>query len=107
MEGVDTPSLAIIGAGRAGSALAIAAHDAGYRVAAVASRRGEMAARLADTVGAQAVATPPEAAALADLTLLAVPDGAISTVAAIHRRVRDLAARSPASFTWARVSARS
>lgn len=82
MEGADTPSLAIIGAGRAGSALAIAAHDAGYRVAAVASRRGEMAARLADTVGAQAVATPPEAAALADLTLLAVPDGAISTVAA-------------------------
>ncbi|MGA8634342.1 MAG: DUF2520 domain-containing protein [Candidatus Dormiibacterota bacterium] len=81
MEGVDTPSLAIIGAGRAGSALAIAAHDAGYRVAAVASRRGEMAARLADTVGARAVATPPEAAALADLTLLAVPDGAISTVA--------------------------
>jgi predicted short-subunit dehydrogenase-like oxidoreductase (DUF2520 family) len=82
VEGVGTPSLAIIGAGRAGSALAIAAHDAGYRVAAVASRRGEMAARLADTVRAQAVATPPEAAALADLTLLAVPDGAISTVAA-------------------------
>jgi predicted short-subunit dehydrogenase-like oxidoreductase (DUF2520 family) len=82
VEGVDTPSLAIIGAGRAGSALAIAAHDAGYRVAAVASRRGEMAARLADTVGARAMATPPEAAALADLTLLAVPDGAISTVAA-------------------------
>jgi len=39
VEGVGTPSLAIIGAGRAGSALAIAAHDAGYRVAAVASRR--------------------------------------------------------------------
>ena len=82
MEGVGTPSLAIIGAGRAGSALAIAAHDAGYRVAAVASRRGEMATRLADTVGAQAVASPLEAAAVADLTLLAVPDGAIATVAA-------------------------
>jgi predicted short-subunit dehydrogenase-like oxidoreductase (DUF2520 family) len=76
-----TPSLAIIGAGRAGSALAIAAHDAGYRIAAVASRRGEMAARLADTVGAVAVATPPAAVAAADLTLLAVPDGAISSVA--------------------------
>ena len=58
MEGAGTPTLAIIGAGRAGSALAIAAHDAGYGVAAVASRRGEMAARLADTVGARAVATP-------------------------------------------------
>lgn len=82
MEGEGTPSLAIVGAGRAGSALAIAAHDAGYRVAAVASRRGEMAARLADTVGARAVATPLAAVAAADLTLLAVPDGAISTVSA-------------------------
>jgi predicted short-subunit dehydrogenase-like oxidoreductase (DUF2520 family) len=82
VEGVGTPSLAIVGAGRAGSALAIAAHDAGYRVAAVASRRGEMAARLAGTVGALAVATPLKAVAIADLTLLAVPDEAISTVAA-------------------------
>ena len=81
MEGVGTPSLAIIGAGRAGSALAIAAHDAGYRIAAVASRRGEMAARLADTVGAEAVATPLAAVTVADVTLLAVPDGAISSVA--------------------------
>ena len=81
MEGAGTPSLAIIGAGRAGSALAIAAHDAGYRIAAVASRRGEMAARLAHTVGAAAVDTPLAAVRVADLTLLAVPDGAIATVA--------------------------
>jgi predicted short-subunit dehydrogenase-like oxidoreductase (DUF2520 family) len=81
VEGEGTPTLAIIGAGRAGSALAIAAHDAGYRVAAVASRRGEMAARLADTVGATAVATPLDAVVAAELTLLAVPDGAIATVA--------------------------
>jgi predicted short-subunit dehydrogenase-like oxidoreductase (DUF2520 family) len=76
------PALAIVGAGRAGSALAIAAAEAGYRVAAVASRRGEMAARLADTVGARAVATPLAAVRIADVTLLAVPDGAIATVAA-------------------------
>jgi predicted short-subunit dehydrogenase-like oxidoreductase (DUF2520 family) len=82
VQGAGTPSLAIIGAGRAGSALAIAAHDAGYRIAAVASRRGEIAARLADTVGARAVATPLAAVASADLTLLAVPDGAVTTVAA-------------------------
>jgi len=82
VEGVRTPGLAIIGAGRAGSALAIAAHDAGYRVVAVASRRGEMAARLADTVGARAVATPLEAVVAAEVSLLAVPDGAIATVAA-------------------------
>jgi predicted short-subunit dehydrogenase-like oxidoreductase (DUF2520 family) len=82
VEGAGTPTLAIIGAGRAGSALAIAAFDAGYRVAAVASRRGEMAVRLAGTVGARAVATPLAAVVRADVTLLAVPDGAISTVAA-------------------------
>jgi predicted short-subunit dehydrogenase-like oxidoreductase (DUF2520 family) len=82
VEGERTPALAIVGAGRAGSALAIAAAEAGYRVAAVASRRGEMAARLADTVGARAVATPLAAVRIADVTLLAVPDGAIATVAA-------------------------
>jgi predicted short-subunit dehydrogenase-like oxidoreductase (DUF2520 family) len=82
VEGATRPSLAIVGAGRAGSALAIAAHEAGYVVAAVASRRGEVARRLADTVGAEAVPTPLAAVASADLTLLAVPDGAITSVAA-------------------------
>jgi predicted short-subunit dehydrogenase-like oxidoreductase (DUF2520 family) len=82
VEGAPRPSLAIIGAGRAGSALAIAAHEAGYVVAAVASRRGEVARALADTVGAQALPTPLAAVASADLTLLAVPDGAITSVAA-------------------------
>jgi predicted short-subunit dehydrogenase-like oxidoreductase (DUF2520 family) len=82
VEGAPALSLAIIGAGRAGSALAIAAHEAGFTVAAVASRRGEMARLLADTVGAQPVPTPIAAVAAADLTLLAVPDGAITSVAA-------------------------
>jgi predicted short-subunit dehydrogenase-like oxidoreductase (DUF2520 family) len=82
VEGAPRPSLAIIGAGRAGSALAIAAHEAGYVVAAVASRRGEVARLLADTVGAEAVPTPLSAVAAADLTLLAVPDVAITSVAA-------------------------
>jgi predicted short-subunit dehydrogenase-like oxidoreductase (DUF2520 family) len=82
VDGAQAPALAVIGAGRAGSALAIAAHEAGYRVVAVASRRGEMARSLADTVGARAVATPLEAVTSADVTLLAVPDGAITSVAA-------------------------
>ena len=82
MEGAQTPTLAIVGAGRAGSALAIAAHEAGYVVAAVASRRGEVARALADTVGAEAVGTPVAAVSAADVTLLAVPDGAITSVAA-------------------------
>ncbi len=82
MEGAETPTLGIVGAGRAGSALAIAAHEAGYAVAAVASRRGEVARALAETVGAEAVGTPLAAVAAADVTLLAVPDGAITSVAA-------------------------
>jgi predicted short-subunit dehydrogenase-like oxidoreductase (DUF2520 family) len=82
VEGKDRPSLAIVGAGRAGSALAIAAHEAGYRVSAVASRRAEMARRLAGTVGGRTVATPLDAVLAADVTLLAVPDGAITSVAA-------------------------
>jgi len=82
VEGAETPTLGIVGAGRAGSALAIAAHEAGYAVAAVASRRGEVARALAETVGAEAVGTPLAAVAAADVTLLAVPDGAITSVAA-------------------------
>jgi predicted short-subunit dehydrogenase-like oxidoreductase (DUF2520 family) len=81
VEGAEAPSLAIVGAGRAGSALAIAAHDAGYAVSAVASRRGEVARTLARTVGARTVPTPLRAVMSADLTLLAVPDGAIGEVA--------------------------
>jgi len=82
VEAAGTPTLAIVGAGRAGSALAIAAYEAGYRVTAVASRRGEVARRLAETVHARAVATPLQAVLAADLTLLAVPDGALPSVAA-------------------------
>jgi len=82
VEGAATPRLAIVGAGRAGSALAIAAHESGYRVVAVASRRGEVARSLAGTVNARAVATPLAAVMAADLTLLAVPDGALPSVAA-------------------------
>jgi predicted short-subunit dehydrogenase-like oxidoreductase (DUF2520 family) len=81
VQGVAAPSLAIVGAGRAGSALAIAAYEAGYRVSAVASRRGEVARSLAGTVGARVVRTPLLAVISADLTLLAVPDGAIGEVA--------------------------
>jgi predicted short-subunit dehydrogenase-like oxidoreductase (DUF2520 family) len=82
VEAAEKPTLAIVGAGRAGSALAIAAYEAGYAVAAVASRRGEVARALAETVGAEAVGTPLAAVAAADVTLLAVPDGAITSVAA-------------------------
>ena len=49
------PRIAVVGAGRCGSALAVAAHAAGYRVTAVASRTPENARALAVRVGADAV----------------------------------------------------
>lgn len=76
------PTLAFVGAGRAGNALARAAHEAGYEVAAVASRTPEHAARLAEAVGAAHVETPVRAARAADVTFLTVPDAAVTRVAA-------------------------
>lgn len=71
-----------IGTGAVGSALAraLAARDA--RVALVASSQGESAQALANAIpGAQAVATPAEVVAGADLAVLAVPDDAIAALA--------------------------
>jgi predicted short-subunit dehydrogenase-like oxidoreductase (DUF2520 family) len=84
---VDTPSatgklpVAIIGAGRVGSALARALHTAGYPVTAIWSRTPAHAAELAARLGA--AVTPlektPQAAAL---TLITVPDDHVAQIAA-------------------------
>ena len=76
------PTLAFVGAGRAGRVLATAARDAGYTISAVASRTPAHAAALADAVGARHAATPLQAARSADVTFLTVPDAAITRVAA-------------------------
>jgi len=76
------PTLAFVGAGRAGRALATAAHEAGYQVVAVASRTPAHAQELADAVGARRVETAVRAARAADVTFLTVPDAAITRVAA-------------------------
>jgi predicted short-subunit dehydrogenase-like oxidoreductase (DUF2520 family) len=76
------PTLAFVGAGRAGRALATAAHDAGYEVVAVASRTPAHAAELASAVGARHVETAVRAARAADVTFLTVPDAAVTRVAA-------------------------
>ena len=75
------PTIAIVGPGRAGSTLARALQAAGYHVAAIAGRHPDHARELAYEVTARPVATPAAAAALADLTILAVPDDAIAEVA--------------------------
>lgn len=76
------PTLSFIGAGRAASALAVAAHEAGYDVVAIHGRNSDRARALAQAVGARAVPSPFAAASAADLTVVAVPDAAVPGVAA-------------------------
>jgi predicted short-subunit dehydrogenase-like oxidoreductase (DUF2520 family) len=76
------PRIAVVGAGRCGSALATAAQVAGYRITAVASRTPEHARDLAARVGAEAVESAAAATRRADLVLLTVPDSQITRVAA-------------------------
>ncbi|HEX3606855.1 MAG TPA: DUF2520 domain-containing protein [Candidatus Dormibacteraeota bacterium] len=76
------PRIAVVGAGRCGSALAVAAHEAGYPVTAVTSRTPEHARALAGRVGAEVVGSAVAATRRADLILLTVPDAQITRVAA-------------------------
>ena len=87
---VGAPTLGVVGAGRAGTALSLAATRAGYSVVAVSSRDPAGADRLAASVGAGSRSTPLAVVRSADLTFLTVPDGVISVVAA------EIAARGPA-----------
>ncbi|MBS3941294.1 MAG: DUF2520 domain-containing protein [Actinobacteria bacterium] len=73
--------VAIIGPGRVGGLLAVAFSRAGYRVVAVAGgTAGSRAAITADVAGVRDLAAPADAAALADLLVLTVPDDAIAAV---------------------------
>ena len=76
------PKLGFVGAGRAGSALAVGLRDAGYEVSAISSREPHDADELAARFGARSVSTPEGVVAAADLTLLTVPDTQIGVVAA-------------------------
>ena len=75
-------TIAVIGAGRAGGALAAALTVAGHPVIAIASRDPGRAALLAARVGARPAPTPLAAILAADLTFLTVPDAAVVGVAA-------------------------
>lgn len=76
------PTVAFIGAGRAGCALATALHDAGHTITAVHSRTAERAQRLAAVLGAVAAPSAGAAAQSAEVTFLTVPDGQIAPLAA-------------------------
>jgi predicted short-subunit dehydrogenase-like oxidoreductase (DUF2520 family) len=78
---MNRPTIAIIGPGRAGSALARALRTAGYVIAAVNGRNPDNARQLATELNAKTTATAAGALDLADLTILAVPDEVIAPLA--------------------------
>ncbi|RMG80310.1 MAG: DUF2520 domain-containing protein [Chloroflexi bacterium] len=80
VERGNLPKIAIIGAGKVGSTLAIALSHAGYEIVAVASRTPTSAEKLAQRLSTVAT-TIHEAFIQANLTLLTVPDDAIASVA--------------------------
>lgn len=82
----DLPRLGFVGAGRVGTALAVAFRRAGWPVTAVSSRAAANRERFVALVpGARAFAEPPAILDDADLVLLTVPDDAIAAVASSLR----------------------
>jgi predicted short-subunit dehydrogenase-like oxidoreductase (DUF2520 family) len=82
MDVQGLPALGIIGAGKVGSVLARLWHQSGCEVRGIYSRSEARAGALAAQVGAIVCCdTPDHVLQVADLTVLAVPDDAIETVA--------------------------
>jgi predicted short-subunit dehydrogenase-like oxidoreductase (DUF2520 family) len=94
MSSGERPTLAIVGAGRVGSTLSQTLHWRGYMVAAVYSRTPESAARLAGKLHTRIASSAAEAALSADLTLLTVPDDAITPVCEDLSQDADLTGRA-------------
>jgi predicted short-subunit dehydrogenase-like oxidoreductase (DUF2520 family) len=78
---MQKPTIAIIGPGRAGSALGRALHTAGYTIAAIGGRNPDNVRNLAEELGARACQSPATTIDLADLTIVAVPDDVILPLA--------------------------
>ncbi len=85
MNGVDeTGALALVGPGRAGTTIAAALQDQGWRIVGVAGRSPESPSTRAAAVRFGAAAVTVEAAATdADLVIVATPDAVIEAVAAV------------------------
>lgn len=76
-----SPKLAFVGAGRLGTALALALDHAGHSITSVASRSPGAAIDLAGRLRGARVLDVEDASREADVVFLAVPDDAIFTVA--------------------------
>ncbi|TMC29234.1 MAG: DUF2520 domain-containing protein [Chloroflexi bacterium] len=74
---MQKPTIAIVGPGRAGSALGRALHAAGYAIAAIGGRNPDNVRNLAEELDARPCQSPATTIDLADLTILAVPDDVI------------------------------
>lgn len=75
------PSIAVVGAGKVGSALALLLHRKGYPVAGVASRSIGSAVRAAERLGVPATDRPEEVTVRADAVFITTPDRVIAAVA--------------------------
>jgi predicted short-subunit dehydrogenase-like oxidoreductase (DUF2520 family) len=112
---MQKPTIAIIGPGRAGSALGRALRKSGYTIAAIGGRNPDNVRNLADELGAKACQSPATAIDLAELTIVAVPDDVIlplatdmsagPRIAAPCGRSRSRGASEPVSSTRSRRSA--
>src|SRR6266852_4140040 len=78
-------TLGFIGAGRAGTGLALGFARAGMRVVAIASRKTASAQKLAKRVRGARACVPQEVADRADIVFLTVPDDAIEGLASSLR----------------------
>jgi len=77
----DSASMGIIGAGRVGSALALALAERGKCVAAIASRRDNSARALARRIAGAEALPAAEVASRCDWVFLTVPDAAVPCLA--------------------------
>ena len=78
---VDRPSIAIVGAGAVGRAVGRLLCEAGYPIAAVASRSRDSVRAAIGFIGQGTEAdSPADAARRAEVTLISTPDGAIQAV---------------------------
>lgn len=75
------PKIAVVGAGKVGSALALLLNRRGYPVAGIASRSLSSAGRVADKLGVPATVRPEEVTRDADVVFITTPDRVISRVA--------------------------
>lgn len=78
---MSKPKIAVVGAGKVGSALALLLSRRGYPVAGVSSRSIDSARRVADELEVPATVSPEEVTGGADVIFITTPDRVIANVA--------------------------